>query len=332
MTAVKRIVLCLLAITVLGFAALGASATAADAAIERFQRFATGREPVQEAVVYRKVSESNGKIVAQEWLRFGYQGDTYYMQYLKPDTNNPARLAPVPPNRVWGASRTHLWIVSDEHVKLAEKAVSAGSLPERYGAFPKDMMLRALALGVPTTDLEGIRWSGADLTARVVTRRDPRGKPLETNLIHGTLALGPEGLPVQLTTAPRGGYPGRTVVYEYSGHAAGLPFAFTQLSKEPGENSYRYEFLTLKLGEANLAETDGYVPMMFADKDRARMATVYTNRFGYTVTQGGLVPAFETVNPRSIGTFALGGAVIGVAAFLMLWYRRSKQSKKDTDL
>ncbi len=125
----------------------GSTANTANAKLALFQDFVNGNVPVKEAVVYRKITKPDGTMVNQEWWRFGCQGSTWYVQRLRPDTNNPSSLVPLGGHQVGGASYTHLWIIDDRNVHLAAKESAEGSLLTKAGL--PTLLQTALSLGLP---------------------------------------------------------------------------------------------------------------------------------------------------------------------------------------
>jgi hypothetical protein len=213
---------------------------------------------------------------------------------------------------------------------VAGKATLAGSLPETYGAFPRDFMLRSIALGLPTTNLAAIEWSEGEVSVSVVTETDADGAPLKTRLVRGTFARNDRGLPARLMVGAVPGFRGSTVDYEYAGPQAKLPLVVTQRMGDAEPTHYRYEFVQLELGKADLEETDGYVPAAFATAGLARGATLWTNHLPYTVLPGGaIIPAFGVTNAKSTGSLVLGVTVVAVAAFLALIHRRWRNRRKE---
>lgn len=302
----------------------------ANPGLESFQRFVCGEEPIKEGVVYRRISRPDGTIVNQDWLRFGYQGNTWHAQRLAPDTNNPTKLLPLKGNDICGASVTHFWVISDNNVHVADKASSLGSIPDTFGGFPRNFMLGSIALGIPNTRIEDIRWDRSAFTTKVVSKRNPAGIPTETNTISGHLVLGADGLPVTAEYSGVGSFSGATVSYEYGSSAKEIPSAFTAKLTGPSGVIFRWQFLSLTLGKVDLEETGGYVPQMFADVSLPRVATLWTNDLPYTVRNNATTPAFATKSPKRTGSLIRGALAVVVTTFLALCYLRLRNKKQTT--
>lgn len=300
-------------------------------AVAAFQRFVNGEEPVQEAVVYRRLTKQDGTLVNQEWVRFGYQGDTWYAQRLEPDPANPTNLIPRSVSGMKGASFTHVWTISDNNVHVVDKIHVGSSGPEKNTAFEWNFLQRTLTLGIalPHDGIGNIRWDGLRFTMRAVSEYDQKGLPAKTNTLQGILTLGTNGSPIMAS------YPdlpkAAVVRYEYGSPSTLLPTAFTLIPKEASEIVSRYEFVFRKLGATDLSNTEGYVPMMFADKKLTRSATLWTNALNYSLINNELVPGFETANPKRTGSLVLGALGTVIASFLALWYRRTKKQEKQKE-
>lgn len=242
---------------------------------ETFQRLTTGRIPIKDAVVYRRHSTPDGKVLNEEWMRFGYQEGTWFVYHLTPDTNSPSQLVPVDYHVVCGASLDQLWTISSRNFHIADKDTATGSVPDRYGAFSRDFMWQTLALGIPYLENTNIHWAGTNFTTTVASKRDKRGHPTERAPLKGTLRLGTNGLPIGGEFPVIGDHPPEKVTYEYAPDSAGIPTAFTEIFAGPDPAIFRYEFLSLELGEVKLEDTGGYVPTMFGVPKFGREARLW---------------------------------------------------------
>jgi len=304
-------------------------------AVAAFQRFVNGEEPIEEAVVYRRLSKPDGKIVNEDWLRFGLQGSSWYAQRLAPDPANPTNLIPQRASGVCGASFTHLWTISDdnEDVDVVHQAVALGSGPKRFASLPLNFLQNSLALGIPTPHdgVENIHWDRLCFTTRTATEFTPAGVPTKTNSIQGTLLLGANGSPAKAEYLGVGTFMGAVVSYEYDQADRPFPAVFRVEKKALGGTIYRYEFLSLRLGKVDLEQTDGYVPRMFADTSRLKHMTIWTNSLSYSLINNKLIPGFETSKPKQTGALILGALAVAVIAFLALWYWRWREQNKQNE-
>lgn len=272
---------------------------AADAPLTTFQKFVNGEVPVKEAVVYRELSNTNGKVLNKEWWRFAYQNDSWFVQRLKPDTNNSTNLIPINSD-VDGASFKQLWSVSDESLLTAGKDVAKESLLDKNG-FNRQLMFCALSLGIPRqlnvlslTDAP-VKWNGSQFNTTVVTKYK-RNIALTTTPLASQLALGSNGCPLSAELPGISQYPHGIVTYDYSSSIApGIPGSFTEES--PNEK-FKYEFVSLTLGSNDLTATAGYVPSMFADMKLKRHVYLYTNEFAFEQMGGKSYPAFRPHSPK----------------------------------
>lgn len=292
--------------------------------LETFQQFTNGKRWVKEAVVNRCISRADGTVINNEWVRFGFQGSTWYAQRLVPSTNDSTQLVPMARlrNPIGGASFTHLWLVTDTDVHVASKEFATGSTPKEYSGVEYGCMVDALTLGLPHNGLGNIRWSGCAFTTDVVTRRSPDGQPLESNSITGNVILGSNGLPVSAKYLGVGSYAGASLTYEYDDAVSAVPVRITAATGGQSGKVYRWEFLSLSLGEVSLEATGGYVPTMFVDAGTPRNAIVWTNNLPYTFVGDSTVAAFETSNPRRTGSLILATTALTVLLLLALSYRR----------
>jgi hypothetical protein len=97
-------IFCIIATLFITTVQIGRCDQANDAAPATFQKFVNGEVPVKEAIVYRELSDTiSGKVLNKEWWRFGYQNDSWFVQRLKPDTNDSSKLIPINSD-IYGAS------------------------------------------------------------------------------------------------------------------------------------------------------------------------------------------------------------------------------------
>ena len=299
--------------------------------LETFKRFVNGDEPIREAVVYRSISLASGKLINQDWLRFGYQdgGNTWYAQRLRPATNDHATLAPVlDADDMNGASYKYLWGMNERNLQIAEKSLAAGSGPAKSGAFLLEFIHRALTLGIPSIEPAKILFAGTNFNPPAITRWTPVGEPQQTNMINGSLVLGERGLPVSAEYSPSGTLPGGIVSYSYEPATKGIPHVFSVTSKQPNGRVYRYEFLTLILGAVDLSETQGYLPTMFTAAKIEKHITLWTNSAPYSLIDGKTIPAFATTHQRRTGALIMGGLLLSTTVFLALIHRRLKMQQQ----
>jgi hypothetical protein len=284
-----------------------------------------GQEPVKEALIYRRISKPDGTIINQDWVRCGFQDGSWYAQRLTPDTNNPSKLISTERNYVCGASFTHLWVISDQNVHVADKACSHGSVPDRFGRMSRDFAERSLTLGMPppADGIGSIHWNRLNFKTWTRTESNAKGH-IKTNMIGGRLHLGSNGLPATAECEGIGNFAAVTILYEYGQLARNIPKVFTITIDKPETIILRYEFLSLIFGKVELEKTGGYVPQMFGDPHRHRVATIWTNDLPYTVVGSELRAAFETSKPKQTGSIILGALAITMITFLALWLKRWK--------
>jgi hypothetical protein len=314
------------------------SAGATNARLALFQDFVNGQVPVKEAVVYRRISKPDSTVANQEWWRFGCQENTWFVQRLQPDKDDPSKLVPLPGNEVIGASHEFQWIVSDKYVDAVPKTLARGSSPDTHGAFPRSLMFCALSLGLPrrtgmaSIDEAAIEWNGLRFRTVVGSKRDKTGAVLETAMIEGQLTLGENGLPASAEFPGAGQFPSGSVTYEYGVDTAGIPAAFT-VEYADSVRQYRYEFLSLTRAVDDASQADGYGPSQFADLNLVRLITVWTNDKPYSLIKGKLWPAFGARHiygqePRRNGPIILISLAAAASTILALWYRRSKKETR----
>jgi len=243
--------------------------------LEIFQRFTTGKIPIKDAVVYRKLSTLGGKVLNEEWMRFGYQERTWFVYRLAPDTNNSSLLMPVDYHVVCGASLDQLWTISAKNFHVADKKSATGSVPDRFGDFSRGFMWRSLALGIPCIENTNIIWAGTNFATTVASKRDKKGDPTERASLKGTLRLGTNGLPIGGEFQAVGDHRPEKVSYEHAHDSIGIPTAFTEVFTGSDPRIFRYQFLSLTLGKENMEATDGYVPTMFGVPKYGREATLW---------------------------------------------------------
>ena len=303
---------------------------AADGAFETFQRFVNGQIPVAEVVVHRQIASTNGHVTNHEWWRCGWQSNTWYCQRLTPAPNNPAKLVPLARNEVVGESRTHGWIISDQNVHLVARTNLANSILDTHGAFPRDLLFRAISLGIPRImkmrkiEDAPVVWSHLEFQTTVTTAWGPSGVVVSNSPLVGKVLLNERGCPGS-AEFPDLRTPGRTVVvYEYNGENEGIPSAF--IVRYP-DAEYRYEFLSLDLMSPEYAKGNEYVPSMFADPKLERFVTIWTNSNSYSLVKGKMRPNFggkiAGQDTHHVGLFILISLAAVSGITLALWYRRS---------
>jgi peroxiredoxin len=270
-----------------------------DAGLVTFQKFVNGEVPVKEAVVYRELSDTNGKVLNKEWWRFGCQNGSWFVQRLIPDTNDSSKLVPRESSTV-GASDTQFWVVDDQNLDVAEKNVAKGSLPDSFGMFYRSLLLSALSLGIPRqydalsiTDAP-VKWNGLEFNTIVRSKWDKGGIVMAKAPMPGHLTLEKNGLPTSAVYPGVGQFSGGVANYQYvSPDLNEIPKIFTvRLHNE----KFRFEFISLVLGTNNLTATGGYAPSLFADPKLKRTVSVYTNELAYV--DGKSYPAFKPPAPK----------------------------------
>jgi len=298
----------------------------------RFQKFVNGEIPVKQGLMLRTLSNANGKVLNREWWRFGCQDDTWYVERVVPDTNNPLKFVSAAWGTVCGASTTRYWSISDQNIHLVDRDKAVSSGPESFGEFSRSLLSSGLALGLPrrhgALEFDEIEWNGLAFTTTVGSKWDKRGTILATMVITGKLALGENGLPISAECPGAGQLPASSVTYEYGQTNKGIPSIFVE---KITDHTYRYEFLSLTLGRNDLVGPDGYVPSMFGDMKIKRDVTVWTNSYSYSVINGKLQPNFGITlyEPGKIRPwhrrFIIASCTFAVVAIILgLWYWRSK--------
>jgi hypothetical protein len=170
-----------------------------EARLATFQEFVNGEVSIREAIVFRRITKSDGALVNQEWWRFGYQNDTWYVQRLTPAVDDSSKLVPLPGNTVCGASVDRLWTVGDKDVHWAARDSAAGSIPDTFGEFSRSLLLSALSLGLPrltevlSIEKAPVTWNQTKFTSETASKRDPQGKVLAFGTATGEVVLSPEG-------------------------------------------------------------------------------------------------------------------------------------------
>jgi hypothetical protein len=299
--------------------------------LESFQRFVNGQLSIKEAVVYRQVhmSETNS-FVNEEWWRFGCQPNTWYVQRLHPDPNNPAKFVPLKNDVKFGASFTNMWMVTEKVLDLVEKQSAAGSRPIKNGELHRNLMFGALSLGLPRrldafdiADAQ-IEWDGTAFRTEIKGNNGTNRLALE-----GRLRLAGDGSPISTEYRAMGTLPAGRVAYEYRTNGMLVPATFTWSS---GGMKARYEFLSIEFGTNHAAEERGYTPTLFADLKFERQITLWTNDRPYSLINGRIRPAFG-VRVAGQASKATGFAILisiaaGSAIILALSYWRSKKRSK----
>jgi thiol-disulfide isomerase/thioredoxin len=273
------------------------SCYAAESGLDAFQNFVNGKIPIKEATMSRKVFKADGKLMNEEWWRFGYQDGTWFVQRLMPATNDPSKLIPRENNHVCGASFSDVWVVSDENLHLVRKDMVAGSVPDNYGVFYRSLMFSAVSLGLPrkagirTFEDSAIQWDGLKFTS-AANKYSTNGSLVSVVPRSGVLKLGDNGLPVSCDLPPTENFRGATVTYKYATTNSGIPSGFIYKNSNLQESCY--EFLSLQLGSNDLSDTGGYVPSQFSTKNARRETTVWLEDKSYYLNNGKLKPSFES--------------------------------------
>lgn len=266
--------------------------------LKTFQRFVNGQVPIQEAVVYRKISEPSG-YVNQDWWRFGIQGESWYCQRLQPDQADPSKLVPHNSleNGVAGASVRELWTVCDQFIHVADRAHASGSTPDRFGGIFRNLMMASLSLGISRDNdplvIKSVRvkWDGLKYKSVVSTKRKD-GHPAERGQIEGTLTLDNQGFVASLKQEARPNWSPRTVTYEYPPNSEGIPIRIVVRDHSLADPTntvddvIEYVFLSLKVGTDKSVGKQGYLPSMFADKNLPWVISYWTNGVGYSLHDG----------------------------------------------
>lgn len=307
-----------------------------NAGLATFQAFVNGEVPVKEAVVYRKITRADGTLVNQEWWRFGYQENTWYVERLEPDKDDASTLVPLWDREVFGASFTHVWTVSDKNIHVAARDFGAGGVPDTHGGFPRGLLFSALSLGLPRNSMVSniedalIKWDGLEFLSVWGRKTDPAGV-LRDIVRKGRLSLGDDGFPASAEFPDIPEIAGGFVTYKYGAGTPGIPTVFTAKYSD-NDLQYQYQFVSLNLGTNDLTQTGGYVPSLFADLSLERRITVWTNDKPYSLIQGKLQPAFGgrvvTQTSKSGGLFILISVALATAILLALWHRRSERKEK----
>lgn len=184
-----------------------------------FQAYVNGELPVKEAIVYRRISQHD-KITNQEWWRFGWQVNSWYVQRLEPDQSQSGDLVPLKGGVVLGKSYDHLWVVGDDFIHVAKEGWVLGSVLDRAGRFPRSLLFSALSLGLPrrsdviSLDESPIHWEDSEFETVRNANRSGQGPP---SLVRtkGQVVLGSGGLPEAAHYAEAGPMLGGTVTYRY---------------------------------------------------------------------------------------------------------------------
>lgn len=277
--------------------------TTPDPRIATFQKFVNGEVPIKESIVKRTITDNGDKHVHREWYRFGCQdnGETFYVQLLEPDKQDPSKLVPVAGNTVCGASLTQLWTISDGNIHSANRTNASGSVPDTFGSLYRNMMHSALSLGVPrlydaqTIQELRVEWNSLAFTTKAYFKEDRKDSVAQIVTKKGQLKIGTNGLPASIDFQTLDQSPNPTVTYQYSAESTGIPTVF--IVKYPG-TELRYEFLSLDLGTNDLSATGGYMPSLFADPKQERIISRWTNDLDYTVIDGKTTPSFRLPSPK----------------------------------
>ncbi|HEV2390839.1 MAG TPA: hypothetical protein VG146_00610 [Verrucomicrobiae bacterium] len=312
-------------------AASSHAGVAADSKLATFQKFVNGEISIREATVYRKITE-RGKVINQGWWRFSWQkdGQTWYVQLLIPDKQEPSKLVPQEGNCVCGASLKEFWVVSDKDVHVAAKGQASGSCPDEYGSLYRNLMFSALSLGVPrrkdVLSVSEVRWEGVRFTTAVPTNF-VLNRVTGSGAITGKLNVAPDGLPRSAEYPSLGNFMGGSVTYQHEQQSA-IPVIFTV---QDSKWAMRYEFLSLELGSNELQHADGFLPGDFAKAKLNRHFTYWTNDRPYSLTDRGFAPAFGLTPVgaplRTTGTLIMLLLSVVSATFLALWYWRQRKKQ-----
>ena len=328
---IQPMLLCGFVATLFLAASAGAQTTNSEA-LRLFQKFVNGEVPVKEAIVYRKITWTNQNKINQEWWRFGYQenGRTWFVQRLVPgETNN---FVPAPPDGgICGASYSNYWCMSEDNIHLVDKTNYAGSIPDRYGSFPRSLMYASLSLGIPRLreimelDDSYVEWHGPEFRTLVGVKSNEKNGAAGITNMESSIILNSSGHPILIQMPSAGGMPPGSVTYEYAEKTANLlPSAFSWIIDG---TTYRYEFLSLVLGTNDLAQTGGFAPPLFGDVSRVKFVTVWTNSLSWTVRNGKLDPDFIVEKPKRTGAFVLTVILVVTGTFLALLYQRQNKNK-----
>ncbi|MHB9006263.1 MAG: hypothetical protein ACYDC1_04980 [Limisphaerales bacterium] len=301
-----------------------AAADESNPALKLFQQFSNGQMPIEEAIVYRRIG---GSFTNESWLRFGFQTNTWYGQWVKPDPANAGQFVPVD-SRMQGASHSHFWLFSDDNIHLVPLDNAKDSTPWEFCKISWSMIRQALSFGVPMPHdgVGGIHWDGPRFESRTITEFDQTWTPLETNVVRGVLVLGPDGRPRSTEYTAKDQRLNSVVTYEYAPDSQGLPRVFTE-TKVNGDSTWRFEFLALKMGAVDLSQTDGYVPSLFADMTLPRKTAVWSHEKVWYVEGDELKPGFgfEPYRPpNSSAPWVLGAVALVLTLFLARWLLRFK--------
>ncbi len=290
-----------------------------------FEQFTRGEIPIREAVVYREAQKPDGTVFNREWVKFSFQaaGATYYIQRLAPSTNDPSKLVSAGANRTWGASMTHLWVITDTDVHVVEKTVAAGSGPKQNSDFGINFMEGAISLGIPHTALESLSWRESAFTTEMA-QTGLNGEGVRTNRIFGERIVNEAGYTLECRVPKSGSFEAEEIIYAYNGVTNGLPSSFKERVAGGGDQ-FVWTFLSLELGQADLNETAGYVPTMFAAANLVRHPTIWTNQHSYTVFEAGTAPDFKAGNPQGVARGVFAGCALAVITISALWLRRWKR-------
>jgi len=324
----RAILLIFIASAIWSLPIMSAHGQLTNANFQRFQQFVNGEIPVQEAIIYRRLTRTNGTVANQDWWRFGYQQNTWYVERLIPDPKDPSKLVPRPNGDICGAAFSELWTVSDKDIHAVRKDLAAGSIPNTFARMSENLMFSTLSLGVPrrldlpTLKQAQIEWDGLEFKTIVPGKVDIRTSAvLEAKPLKGEIIVNHQGMPSSIEYSTVDGFGGGVVTYEYAPDSQGIPSAF---NSKYSDEEFRYEFISLALGTNEFDTASGYVPSMFvATSNNDRHITIWTNSLPYSVIGSKTQPAFGVHQQRN-GSIILIFLIIASATFLVLFYRRSK--------
>lgn len=294
--------------------------------LEFFQRFTTGKEPIKEAVVFRKLSTSTGKLINQEWLRFGLQGDSWYVEQLVPENATSTNLIHKPSSSICGRSYTDIWTVNERTLHMVDPDYREGSVPNNYGKPFRAMMNEFIALGIPSINTAaGTAWHGPDITWNGTSFSslivNTSSNSFVTNRITGHVITNNNGV---VTSAALDEDKDSVIDYQYNSKESKAPTVIVCSSKNTNALVSVYEFVIITMGEEHFKDGLGYVPAIFVTNSPERNANIWTNRQSYTITTNGL-RANNIPSPRNIGSSVFGCVAIITTIFLAVWLKRKKK-------
>lgn len=306
---------------------LPATAVETNSHLATLLQFANGKIPISEAIVYRELSNTNGAVLNQEWWQTGYQGETWYVMRLKPDTNATSGFVLAPPRQmIYGASYTHLWTVSDENIHVAEKQHAADSFLDKAGISHKDLLSQTLELGLPIEAEALVSIAETDPVINISFLSN-----IETNSsnwkasVH-TDAMGRANVirsPPDLKIPPR-----FLIGYEYSDSTSSIP---QTIKFQSGAHLFVWQFLSLKIGQTDLKASGGYVPKSFiTDLHKARSVNLWTNdQSHFLAASGDFLPGFESDKQTrtTFGTLIILSVAFTAVIISVLVWKKRKETK-----